>query len=83
MVLHVNIDFVFRKGADGSIFIFQDVEVGFHANTGIDDAIDIESPFIAAHNGSIGVADLYENRSFAAVFNLINFPAFNLLLQSA
>ncbi|KAI0031561.1 manganese peroxidase [Vararia minispora EC-137] len=58
-------------GADGSIFIFQDIELGFHANIGIDDAVNQESPFILALNGSISTADFIQ---LAAAVSLTNCP---------
>lgn len=41
-------------GADGSIIIFDEIETPFHANGGIDDIVDVQKPFIAAHNISAG-----------------------------
>ncbi|KAI0031537.1 manganese peroxidase 3 [Vararia minispora EC-137] len=58
-------------GADGSIFIFQDIELGFHANIGIDDPINNETPFINALNGSISVADFIQ---LAGAVSLTNCP---------
>lgn len=46
-----------RTGADGSIFLFGQQELGYDANLGVADAFNLEAPFIANH--SIGVADLY------------------------
>jgi len=54
-------------GADGSIIVFDEIETAFHANGGIDDIVDVQSPFIAAHNitpgdfiqfaGAVGVSN--------------------------
>jgi hypothetical protein len=44
----------FGTGADGSIFIFAETELGFGANLGIADAFNLEAPFIAKHNISVG-----------------------------
>ncbi|KAK7050579.1 peroxidase [Favolaschia claudopus] len=41
-------------GADGSIIVFQDQELQFPANAGLDDPIDTEVPFIKAHNVTPG-----------------------------
>jgi len=41
-------------GADGSIVTFDTTETGFHANGGIDDIVDAQKPFIAAHNITAG-----------------------------
>ncbi|KAK7013749.1 peroxidase [Favolaschia claudopus] len=41
-------------GADGSIITFQDAELQFPANAGLDDPIDAETPFIAKHNVTPG-----------------------------
>ncbi|KAI0027367.1 manganese-dependent peroxidase [Vararia minispora EC-137] len=61
----------FGNGADGSIFIFQNVELNFHANTGIDSAVSNETPFIQALNGSISTADFIQ---LAAAVSLTNCP---------
>lgn len=36
-------------GADGSLVVFNDTELTFPANAGIDDALAIEAPFAAKH----------------------------------
>ncbi|KAJ7076022.1 putative versatile peroxidase [Mycena belliarum] len=41
-------------GADGSIIVFQDTELAFPANAGLDDPINTEIPFIKAHNVTPG-----------------------------
>ncbi|KAJ7097548.1 manganese peroxidase 3 [Mycena epipterygia] len=41
-------------GADGSIFYFDETETAFHANAGIDDIVDAQTPFINAHNITAG-----------------------------
>ncbi|KAF8918046.1 manganese peroxidase 1 precursor [Mucidula mucida] len=41
-------------GADGSIITFSDIETVFHANGGIDDIVDVQRPFVEAHNISAG-----------------------------
>ncbi|KAI0051238.1 class II peroxidase [Auriscalpium vulgare] len=43
-----------RGGADGSIITFNDTEVNFHANNGIDEIVGEQQPFIAAHNITAG-----------------------------
>ena len=44
-------------GADGSLIVFSDIETNYHANGGIDDIVEVQKPFIAAHNITPG--DLY------------------------
>ncbi|KAJ7137138.1 Mn peroxidase MNP6 [Mycena epipterygia] len=56
-------------GADGSIFIFAETELGFDANLGIADAFNLEAPFIAKHN--ISVADFIQ---FSAAVSLTKCP---------
>ncbi|KAK7063367.1 peroxidase [Favolaschia claudopus] len=41
-------------GADGSVIVFQDTELQFPANAGLDDPIGDEAPFIAKHNVTPG-----------------------------
>ncbi|KAF8194461.1 lignin peroxidase [Mycena galopus ATCC 62051] len=59
----------FGTGADGSIFIFAETELGFGANLGIADAFNLEAPFIAKHN--ISVADFIQ---FSAAISLTKCP---------
>ncbi|KAI0318275.1 manganese peroxidase 1 precursor [Amylostereum chailletii] len=56
-------------GADGSIVIFSDTETAYHANIGIDDIVDTQKPFIAAHNITAG--DFIQ---FAAAVGVSNCP---------
>ncbi|KAJ7615863.1 manganese-dependent peroxidase [Roridomyces roridus] len=64
-----NSDPSFGTGADGSIFIFGETELGFGANLGIADAFNLEVPFINKHN--ISVADFIQ---FAAAVSLTKCP---------
>ncbi|KAJ6551901.1 Mn peroxidase MNP5 [Mycena capillaripes] len=41
-------------GADGSIIVFNNTELAFHANTGLDDPVTTELQFIKAHNVTPG-----------------------------
>ncbi|KAJ7201749.1 putative versatile peroxidase [Mycena rebaudengoi] len=41
-------------GADGSIITFEDTELTFSANNGLDDIIDLQRPILDAHNISAG-----------------------------
>lgn len=41
-------------GADGSISTFSDIETNFHANNGIDEIVEEQRPFVAAHNMTAG-----------------------------
>ncbi|KAJ7743435.1 manganese peroxidase 1 precursor [Mycena maculata] len=59
----------FGTGADGSIFIFGEQEIGYAANLGIADAFNLEAPFIAKHN--ISVADFIQ---FSAAVSLTQCP---------
>ncbi|KAH9056569.1 manganese peroxidase 1 [Lactarius vividus] len=56
-------------GADGSIVVFADTELAFHANAGIDDIVNSQLPFIAKHNLSAG--DFIQ---FAAAVGVSNCP---------
>ncbi|KAI9461299.1 manganese peroxidase 1 [Lactarius psammicola] len=56
-------------GADGSISVFSNVELGFHANGGIDDIVAAQAPFVAKHNLSAG--DFIQ---FAAAVGVANCP---------
>lgn len=55
-------------GADGSIIVFGDVETTFHANGGIDDIVDAQTPFVNAHNATLSPGDLYESPNLFQVF---------------
>jgi hypothetical protein len=57
-------------GADGSIVVFNDTELNFHANAGIDDIIDVFGPNIAAHP-EISPGDYLQ---FANAVGLTNCP---------
>ena len=52
-------------GADGSMIIFQDIELAFPENAGIDDIVDALSPFLTRHNVTAG--DLIQ---FAGAFGM-------------
>lgn len=41
-------------GADGSLITFASIETTFHANGGIDDIVDLQTPFVAKHNVTPG-----------------------------
>ncbi|KAJ7089562.1 manganese-dependent peroxidase [Mycena epipterygia] len=41
-------------GADGSIIVFNDTELTYPANDGLDDPVNTEAPFIKAHNVTPG-----------------------------
>jgi cytochrome c peroxidase len=41
-------------GADGSIITFSDIELGYHANNGIDGIVNLQKQVIAKHNISAG-----------------------------
>ena len=46
-------------GADGSILIFNQTELTFAANDGLDDVIDTVGPFFLKHAASLSPGDLY------------------------
>ncbi|KAI0318324.1 manganese peroxidase 1 [Amylostereum chailletii] len=56
-------------GADGSIVTFSDTELAYAANGGIDEIVNTQKPFIAAHNISAG--DFIQ---FAGAVGLSNCP---------
>lgn len=53
------------NGADGSMIIFQDIELAFPENAGIDDSVDALSPFLTRHLVTAG--DLIQ---FAGAFGM-------------
>ena len=65
-------------GADGSIMVFDDIETAFHANGGIDDIIDAQSPFVAKHNMTPG--DFIQFAGAIAVSNCPGAPRLEFLL---
>ncbi|KAI0305583.1 manganese peroxidase 3 [Multifurca ochricompacta] len=65
-------------GADGSIVVFGDTELAFHANGGIDDIVANQKPFIAAHNLSAG--DFIQFASAVGVSNCIGAPRLDFFL---
>ncbi|KAH9176562.1 manganese peroxidase 1 [Lactarius sanguifluus] len=56
-------------GADGSILVFADTELTFHANGGIDDIVAAQLPFFQKHNLTAG--DFIQ---FAAAVGVANCP---------
>jgi catalase (peroxidase I) len=46
-------------GADGSIFYFDPIETAFAANNGIDDIVDVQTPFYNKYNATITAGDLF------------------------
>lgn len=65
-------------GADGSIMIFDDIETNFHANGGIDDIVDVQKPFVAAHNMTEG--DFIQFAGAVGVSNCAGAPRLNFFL---
>ncbi|KAI0041315.1 class II peroxidase [Auriscalpium vulgare] len=64
--------------ADGSIATFSDIETNFHANNGIDDIIDQQAPFVAAHNMTTG--DFIQLAGAVGVSNCAGAPQLDFLL---
>ncbi|KAI0275203.1 manganese peroxidase 3 [Gloeopeniophorella convolvens] len=65
-------------GADGSIIIFNDTEVNFHANLGIDEIVNEQAPFIARHNITPG--DFIQFAGAVGVSNCPGAPRLQFLL---
>ncbi|PPQ92148.1 hypothetical protein CVT25_008773 [Psilocybe cyanescens] len=47
-------------GADGSIAVFNETELTFHANTGIDDVLDALGPFLIKHSDKVTAGDFIQ-----------------------
>ena len=62
-------------GADGSIVVFDDIETAFHANGGIDDIVDAQSPFIQKWNVTPG--DFIQFAGAVGVSNCPGAPRLN------
>ncbi|KAJ7916933.1 manganese peroxidase 1 precursor [Mycena leptocephala] len=65
-------------GADGSIITFDPIETAFPANNGIDDIIDLQTPFLARHNITPG--DLIQFAGAVGVSNCPGAPRLQFLL---
>ncbi|KAJ7577383.1 manganese dependent peroxidase 1 [Mycena floridula] len=65
-------------GADGSIVVFDEIETAFHANGGIDDIVDVQSPFITAHNVTPG--DFIQFAGAVGVSNCPGAPQLSFLM---
>ena len=48
-------------GADGSIATFNETELTFPANLGIDDVLDTLGPFLFNHSDTMSPGDLYDS----------------------
>jgi cytochrome c peroxidase len=58
-------------GADGSIAVFNATELTFHANTGIDDVLDVVGPFLHKYSNVLTPGDFIQ---LAGAVSLINCP---------
>ncbi|KAI0311708.1 manganese peroxidase 1 precursor [Amylostereum chailletii] len=58
-------------GADGSMITFASIETAFHANGGIDDIVDAQTPFVQKHNATISAGDFIQ---FAGAVGVSNCP---------
>ncbi|KAJ7486980.1 putative versatile peroxidase [Mycena latifolia] len=67
-------------GADGSIFYFDPIETAFSANAGIDDIVDVQTPFINAHNATITAGDFIQFAGAVGVSNCPGAPRVPFLL---
>ncbi|KAJ6492963.1 manganese peroxidase 5 [Mycena vulgaris] len=65
-------------GADGSIITFDPIETAFPANNGIDDIIDLQTPFLTRHNITPG--DLIQFAGAVGVSNCPGAPRLQFLL---
>ncbi|KAJ6606845.1 manganese peroxidase 3 [Mycena sp. CBHHK59/15] len=65
-------------GADGSIVTFDEIETAFSANAGIDDIVDVQRPFINAHNITAG--DFIQFAGAVGVSNCPGAPRLEFLL---
>ncbi|KAJ7463273.1 manganese peroxidase 3 [Mycena latifolia] len=65
-------------GADGSIITFDEIETAFPANNGIDDIVDAQTPFIAAHNITAG--DFIQFAGAVGVSNCPGAPRLQFML---
>ncbi|KAK0226411.1 manganese dependent peroxidase 1 [Armillaria fumosa] len=70
-------------GADGSIVTFSDVELAFHANNGIDEIVNAQRPFIAAHNQTLSTGDFIQFAGAVGVSNCPGAPQLNFFLGRA
>ncbi|VDB85464.1 unnamed protein product [Peniophora sp. CBMAI 1063] len=66
-------------GADGSMIIFASTETAFHANGGIDDIVDAQTPFVQAHP-QISVGDFIQFAGAVGVSNCPGAPRLQFLL---
>ncbi|KAK0195899.1 manganese dependent peroxidase 1 [Armillaria mellea] len=67
-------------GADGSIVTFSDIELAFHANAGIDEIVNAQRPFIAAHNQTLSTGDFIQFAGAVGVSNCPGAPQLNFFL---
>ncbi|KAH9918229.1 manganese peroxidase isozyme precursor [Epithele typhae] len=67
-------------GADGSIMAFADIETAFHANGGIDDIVDAQKSFIAAHNITLTPGDFIQLAGAVGFSNCAGAPRLQFLL---
>ncbi|KAK0488428.1 manganese peroxidase 1 precursor [Armillaria novae-zelandiae] len=81
LTFHDAIGFSLTKGgggADGSIVTFSDIETAFHANNGIDGIVEVQRPFITAHNMTAG--DFIQLAGAVGVSNCPGAPQLDFLL---
>ncbi|KAF5335228.1 hypothetical protein D9758_014767 [Tetrapyrgos nigripes] len=67
-------------GADGSIIVFEDTEVNFHANLGIDEIVDAQKSFMANNNITITPGDFIQLAGAVGVSNCPGAPRLNFLM---
>ncbi|KAK0486297.1 manganese dependent peroxidase 1 [Armillaria novae-zelandiae] len=70
-------------GADGSIVTFSDVELAFHANGGIDEIVNAQRPFIAAHNQTLSTGDFIQFAGAVGVSNCPGAPQLDFFMGRA
>jgi len=67
-------------GADGSIFYFDPIETAFAANNGIDDIVDVQTPFYNKYNATITAGDFIQFAGAVGVSNCPGAPRLEFLL---
>lgn len=65
-------------GADGSIVTFENIEIGYHANNGLDEIIDKQKVLIAKHNITTG--DFVQFAGAVGVSNCAGAPQLSFFL---
>ncbi|KAH9483363.1 Versatile peroxidase VPL1 [Psilocybe cubensis] len=70
-------------GADGSIAVFNETELTFHANTGIDDVLDALGPFLIKHSDKVTPGDFIQLAGAVSLVQCNGAPRIPFLLGRA